>query len=387
MCLVRGTRAASQGTGMAASPSLRTGTGHGAGRLTTGRTLQLPVTRRAMAALARAATALPRVLVRMSCAAATGIVAGLRRRGNTGLPSVTGRPVLTRGLVVTQDPVVTRAPLVTRAPVVTRSAVITEAKEGRVSSRRPMPIARETATFRTVQVTATVRPAVSARGRAMVRRATMVHGPMGMRCRMIMARQPDTAAPVTTGRLPGTGSAPRNTSDRQVATGLAGQRGMTRPAITIVPPIPLPGMTMIGGLATVRLLATGREGGQAQRRVTDPMHGTEPRRATAMPGFRAGFRRTSTDREVAAGTAKQFDGMRPAVPLAGMGRRNRPGRGCPAIARGRGMRTRHGAGRVHAVTDTARHLARCQHRGAGRGYRVTHPATGGAGRRERTDLS
>jgi len=348
---------------MAASPSLRTGTGHGAGRLTTGRTRQLPVTRPAMAALARAATTLPRVLVRMSCATATGIVAGLGRRGNTDRPSVTGRPVLTRG------------PVVTRGLVVTRSAVVTEVK------------ARETATCRTVQVTATVRPAVSPRGRAMVRRVTMVHRLMGMRCRMIMARQVDMAAPVTTGRLPGTGSAPRNTSDRQVATGLAGQRGMTRPMITIAPPIPQPGMTMIGGLATLRRLATGREGGQAQRRVTDPMHGTEPRRATAMPGFRAGFRRTSTDRAVAAGIAKQFDGMRPVVPRAGMGRRNRPGRGCPAIARGRGMRTRHGAGRVHAVTDTAGHLARCQHRGTGLGYRVTHPATGGAGRRERTDLS
>src|SRR5258707_13805136 len=179
MCLVRGTQAASQGTGMAASPSLRTGMGHGAGRLTTGRTRQLPVTRRAMAALARAATTLPRVLVRMSCATATGIVAGLGRRGNTDRPSVTGRPVLTRG------------PVVTRGLVVTRSAVVTEVK------------ARETATCRTVQVTATVRPAVSPRGRAMVRRVTMVHRLMGMRCRMIMARQGDMAGPGTNGRRPG----------------------------------------------------------------------------------------------------------------------------------------------------------------------------------------
>src|SRR5258705_9373634 len=113
-------------------------------------------------------------------------------------------------------------------------------------------------------------------------------------------------------------------------------------------------MTMTGGLATLRLPATGREGAQAQLRVTDPMHGTEPRRATAMPGFRAGFRRTSTDRAVAAGIAKQFDGMRPAVPPAGTGRQKPPGRGCPARTRGRGLRTRDGARPGPPATETAR---------------------------------
>ncbi len=274
-----------------------------------------------------------------------------------------------------------------------------------ITSRRmvsPVVMAHPAATVSlagTARPIAPVRVAVSARRIAMVRgvtmvsratmvrRATMLRRLMAMRRRLVMARQADTAAPVPTGRLPGTAPPPKTGSDRQVATDLATRRGMTRPMVTIAPAVPPPGMTLIGGPATVRPLATGREGGPAPPKVTGLTKGTQPRRATAIRGFRGGFRRTGTDREVAAGTAKRFDGMRTAVLRAGIGSGKRPGRARPGIPGGREVRTRHGVGPVCHATGTAGSLARCQHKGTGRGHPMTHGTMGRAGRRQSTALS
>ena len=195
-----------------------------------------------------------------------------------------------------------------------------------------------------------------------------------------MARLLDTAAPVTTERLPGAGSAPTTASGRQVTINLVAQLGMTRSMVTITHAAPQAGMRMIGVPATVRLVVTGREGRPAQPTDTDPKQGTEPQGATALAGFPAEFGRTGTDREVADGTARQLDGMRPAMPQAGTGHNNRPGLACPAIPRGGGMR--NGAGPVCQATGTGGDFAGCQHRGTDPGHRMTHRATGGAGRRE-----